>query len=85
MGFPLFADAFKGQLFKFYEIVKAVEEAQKRVVSDPVFIVVNSFGMTIETQRPSKGLNFYKVSSDKVLKYTFNPKLKDYKIDAYKQ
>jgi hypothetical protein len=85
MGFPLFADAFKGQLFKFYEIVKAVEEAKRRAVSGTVFIVINSFGMTIEMQRPLKGLNFYKVFSDKVLKYTFNPKLKDYKIDAYKQ
>jgi hypothetical protein len=85
MGFPLFADAFKGRLFKFYEIVKAVEEAKRRVISGPVFIVVNSFGMTIETQRPSKGLDFYKVSFDKILKYTFNPKLKDYKIDTYRQ
>lgn len=83
MGFPIFADAFEGKLFKFYDVKNAILSAQKQIVKHPTFVVIRQFGLVVETERPGRGFSFYKVSNEKVLKYAWDLKIKDYKIEQF--
>lgn len=83
MGYNLFADAFDGKIYKFYDVKRAVLDAQKQIKGEPVYVAIKHFGLTFEIVRPDRGLSFYKVFSDKVLKYVWNPRMKDYKIESF--